>query len=212
MSQCPRRHLATIQLQKALPSSPREAGLSFLPLLMSLYWSSRHVIVFFAFSKDWDVISLPCQVWKSHVYREGRELHSGGEGQGACLHQGFRATILPSILFSISSKADLIHAFLSVADLQHSVLSPVSFRLEYKRGSTAPAMFQRQVTEKQRRLELIVSPQVRMQVDLSPVAGADTPAAQCLHAITFTLISGNIRRFRRICEHIQSMVRNRSVN
>ena len=51
-----------------------------------------------------------------------------------------------------------------------------------------------------------------MQVDLSPVAGADTPAAQCLHAITFTLISGNIRRFRRICEHIQSMVRNRSVN
>ena len=54
---------------------------------------------------------------------------------------------LHSFLFSISSKADLIHAFLSVADLQHSVLSPVSFRLEYKRGSTAPAMFQRQVTE-----------------------------------------------------------------
>ena len=51
-----------------------------------------------------------------------------------------------------------------------------------------------------------------MQVDLSPVAGADTPAAQCLHAITFTLISGNIRRFRRICEHIQSMVRSRSIN
>ena len=43
-----------------------------------------------------NLISLPCQVWKSHVYREGRELHSGGEGQGACLHQGFRATILPS--------------------------------------------------------------------------------------------------------------------
>ena len=57
-------------------------------------------------------------------------------------------SLLPSILFSISSKADLIHAFLSVADLQHSVLSPVSFRLEYKRGSTAPAMFQRQVREK----------------------------------------------------------------
>ena len=40
-----------------------------------------------------NLISLPCQVWKSHVYREGRELHSGGEGQGACLDQGFRATI-----------------------------------------------------------------------------------------------------------------------
>ena len=47
--------------------------------------------------------------------------------------------------------------------------------------------------------------QVRMQVDLSPVAASETPSS-CLHAITFTLISGNIRRFRRICEHIQSMV------
>ena len=53
--------------------------------------------------------------------------------------------------------------------------------------------------------------QVRMQVDLSPVAASETPSA-CLHAITFTLISGNIRRFRRICEHIQSMVRSRSIN
>ena len=60
-----------------------------------------------------------------------------------------------------SIKADLIHAFLSVSpaashitthitsqvsDLQHSVTTPMSFRLEYKRGSTAPAMFQRQVS------------------------------------------------------------------
>ncbi len=62
-------------------------------------------------------------------------------------------------------KADLIHAFLSVVqrqgchfvtffkfffpqitDLQHSVTSPLSFRLEYKRGtSAAHQMFQRQV-------------------------------------------------------------------
>jgi len=89
-----------------------------------------------------------------------------------------------------SIKADLIHAFLSVSDLQHSVMTPMSFRLEYKRGSTAPAMFQRQV---------------RMQVDLSQVSKSETPS-ECLYAITFTLISGNIRRFRRICEHIQSMV------
>ena len=65
-----------------------------------------------------------------------------------------------------SIKADLIHAFLSVSvewwdistvmtslqvsDLQHSVITPMSFRLEYKRGSTAPAMFQRQVRRKER--------------------------------------------------------------
>ncbi|XP_023319473.1 serine/threonine-protein kinase BRSK2 isoform X2 [Eurytemora carolleeae] len=87
-------------------------------------------------------------------------------------------------------KADLIHAFLSVSDLQHSVVTPMSFRLEYKRGSTASTMFQRQV---------------RMQVDISAVNKSES-TADCLYAITFTLISGNIRRFRRICEHIQSMV------
>ena len=70
-----------------------------------------------------------------------------------------------------------------------------------------------------------------MQVDLSQVSKSESPS-ECLYAITFTLISGwcqislhsmsrimdprliliciapsgNIRRFRRICEHIQSMV------
>ena len=94
-------------------------------------------------------------------------------------------------------KADLIHAFLSVCnalllqsgsmeqtflmpsfqitDLQHSVTSPMSFRLEYKRGSTGPTMFQRQV---------------RMQVDMSHVSTADR-GPEALYAITFTLLSGN---------------------
>ena len=46
----------------------------------------------------------------------------------------------------MAGQADLVHAFLSVSDLQHSVVSPLSFRLEYRRGTTAPAMFQRQVS------------------------------------------------------------------
>ncbi|XP_020708626.2 serine/threonine-protein kinase BRSK2 isoform X1 [Athalia rosae] len=87
-----------------------------------------------------------------------------------------------------SIKADLIHAFLSIAELSHSVSSPMSFRVEYKRGSTAPAMFQRQV---------------RFQVDISAISKQPN---EPLFAITFTLLSGNIRRFRRVCEHIQSQV------
>ncbi|XP_046383009.1 serine/threonine-protein kinase BRSK2 isoform X2 [Ischnura elegans] len=117
-------------------------------------------------------------------------------------------------------KADLIHAFLSISELSHSVASPMSFRVEYKRGTTAPAMFQRQV---------------RFQVDISPVNRPDGSSSQhshgmggagtegdtvgnhgsngsttreYLYAITFTLLSGNIRRFRRVCEHIQSQVCN----
>ncbi|XP_015121861.1 serine/threonine-protein kinase BRSK2 [Diachasma alloeum] len=71
-----------------------------------------------------------------------------------------------------SVKADLIHAFLSIAELSHSVSSPMSFKVEYKRGSTAPAMFQRQV---------------RFQVDISAIS---KHPSEPLFAITFTLLSG----------------------
>eukprot|EP00095_Tigriopus_kingsejongensis_P012180 maker-scaffold921_size81085-snap-gene-0.12 protein:Tk12180 transcript:maker-scaffold921_size81085-snap-gene-0.12-mRNA-1 annotation:"hypothetical protein L798_10353" len=87
-------------------------------------------------------------------------------------------------------KADMVHAFLSITDLQHNLMSATSFRLEYKRGSTAPSMFQRQV---------------KMQVEISHVSSVDK-GPDALFAITFVLLSGNIRRFRRICEHTQSVV------
>lgn len=77
---------------------------------------------------------------------------------------------------------------LQIAELSHSVVSPQSFRVEYRRGSAGPAMFQRQV---------------RFQVDLSSVA---KDPQDPLYAITFTLLSGNIRRFRRLCELIQAQV------
>ncbi|KAL1502557.1 hypothetical protein ABEB36_007682 [Hypothenemus hampei] len=88
-------------------------------------------------------------------------------------------------------KADLIHAFLSIAELSHSVSSPMSFRVEYKRGTAGPAMFQRHV---------------RFQVDISIITKQTENAKEHLYAITFTLLSGNIRRFRRVCEHIQAQV------
>ncbi|XP_073990296.1 BRSK family serine/threonine-protein kinase sugar-free frosting isoform X3 [Rhodnius prolixus] len=89
-----------------------------------------------------------------------------------------------------SVKADLIHAFLSIAELSHSVSSPMSFRVEYRRGATGAAMFQRQV---------------RFQVDISSVSKPSSPK-EYLYAVTFTLLTGNIRRFRRVCEHIQSQI------
>jgi len=55
------------------------------------------------------------------------------------------------------------------------VTSPLSFKLEYKRGATAAhQMFQRQV---------------RMQVDISHVSAAES-GPEALYAITFTLLSG----------------------
>ena len=100
---------------------------------------------------------------------------------------------------------------LKVAELSHSVTSPMSFRVEYKRGSGGPAMFQRHV---------------KFQVDITPVCPPND--VNPLYAINFILLSGNgdeisqgtfffsdtiflfllgnIRRFRRICEHLQSQV------
>lgn len=67
---------------------------------------------------------------------------------------------------------------LQIAELSHSVSSPMSFRVEYKRGSTAPAMFQRQV---------------RFRVDVSTITKQTGESPQeYLYAITFTLLSGNI--------------------
>lgn len=54
----------------------------------------------------------------------------------------------------------------------------MSFRVEYKRGSTAPAMFQRQV---------------RFQVDIAAIPKQQTGdnSKEPLYAITFTLLSGS---------------------
>lgn len=77
-----------------------------------------------------------------------------------------------------------------MTELSHSVISPMSFRLEYKRGSTGPTMFQRYV---------------RIQVDVNPIC-KQGDVADLLFAITFTLLSGEfieslcIRNFADISE------------
>jgi BR serine/threonine kinase len=66
-----------------------------------------------------------------------------------------------------------------MTELSHSVISPMSFRLEYKRGSTGPTMFQRYV---------------RIQVDINPIC-KQGDVADLLFAITFTLLSGEYCQF-----------------
>ncbi|KAH9394599.1 Serine/threonine-protein kinase brsk1 [Tyrophagus putrescentiae] len=101
-------------------------------------------------------------------------------------------------------KADLIHAFLSIPDLSHSVLSPMSFRLDYRRPGGTTSMFQRNI---------------RLQVDITcatpPSNESSTPSPNfdstpldrpTIYCITFTLLNGPVRRFRRICEHISGHI------
>lgn len=85
-------------------------------------------------------------------------------------------------------KSDLIHAFLCTPDLSHSVASPTSFRAEYRRAGSV-SMFSRNV---------------KFQVDIASTH-SDT-AGDKMHCVTFTLVAGPVRRFKRLCELIQSMI------
>lgn len=54
-------------------------------------------------------------------------------------------------------KADLIHTFFSSPDVVHQILSPMSFRVEFKRPSGTSSMFQRSV---------------KMQIDIAPASSS----------------------------------------
>uniref|UniRef100_A0A672RMH3 non-specific serine/threonine protein kinase n=1 Tax=Sinocyclocheilus grahami TaxID=75366 RepID=A0A672RMH3_SINGR len=100
-----------------------------------------------------------------------------------------------------SIKADIVHAFLSIPSLSHSVISQTSFRAEYK-SSGGPSVFQKPV---------------KFQVDISFSEGErererererdrDGQKDYGIYSVTFSLISGPSRRFRRVVETIQAQL------
>ncbi|XP_077415896.1 serine/threonine-protein kinase BRSK1-like isoform X4 [Vanacampus margaritifer] len=99
-----------------------------------------------------------------------------------------------------SIKADIVHAFLSIPSLGHSVVSQNSFRAEYK-SSGGPSVFQKPV---------------KFQVDIGFSEGdrelererAEREGRRALgiYSVTFTLITGPSRRFKRVVETIQAQL------
>uniref|UniRef100_A0A8D0Y8T3 BR serine/threonine kinase 2 n=1 Tax=Sus scrofa TaxID=9823 RepID=A0A8D0Y8T3_PIG len=75
-----------------------------------------------------------------------------------------------------SIKADVVHAFLSIPSLSHSVISQTSFRAEYK-ATGGPAVFQKPV---------------RFQVDITYTEGGAAQKENGVYSVTFTLLSGII--------------------
>uniref|UniRef100_A0A158R3W9 non-specific serine/threonine protein kinase n=1 Tax=Syphacia muris TaxID=451379 RepID=A0A158R3W9_9BILA len=101
-------------------------------------------------------------------------------------------------------KAELIRAFLTVIyrfdnyfftihELSHSVIGQNSFRIEYKRGPTVGGN--------------VFSRGVKMQVDIieSPHAGRSADG-EPVYVVQFTLIAGPVRRFRRLVDHLSSVL------
>ncbi|GCB65069.1 hypothetical protein scyTo_0011830, partial [Scyliorhinus torazame] len=83
-----------------------------------------------------------------------------------------------------SIKADIVHAFLSIPSLSHSVMSQTSFRAEYK-STGGPAVFQKPV---------------KFQVDITYTEGNEARKENGIYSVTFTLLSdfgGGLHEFGR---------------
>ncbi|XP_077444614.1 serine/threonine-protein kinase BRSK2-like isoform X7 [Stigmatopora argus] len=89
-----------------------------------------------------------------------------------------------------SIKADIVHAFLSIPSLSHSVISQTSFRAEYK-STTGPTVFQKPV---------------KFQVDITYSESTTAIKENGIYSVTFTLLSGPGRRFKRVVEIIQAQL------
>uniref|UniRef100_A0A3Q3B0T1 Serine/threonine-protein kinase BRSK2-like n=1 Tax=Kryptolebias marmoratus TaxID=37003 RepID=A0A3Q3B0T1_KRYMA len=99
-----------------------------------------------------------------------------------------------------SIKADIVHAFLSIPSLSHSVVSQNSFRAEYK-SSGGPSVFQKPV---------------KFQVDIGFSEGErerereraerEGRREMGIYSVTFTLLTGPSRRFKRVVETIQAQL------
>ncbi|KAM4743639.1 serine/threonine-protein kinase BRSK2-like isoform 8-T9 [Anableps anableps] len=89
-----------------------------------------------------------------------------------------------------SIKADIVHAFLSIPSLSHSVISQTSFRAEYK-STAGPTVFQKPV---------------KFQVDITYTESSSATKENGIYSVTFTLLSGPSRRFKRVVETIQAQL------
>lgn len=129
-------------------------------------------------------------------------------------------------------KADLIHTFFSSPDVVHQILSPMSFRVEFKRPQRTSSMFQRSV-----KLQIDIAPASSSLNHQSSYKGSQLSANnssdssssgvptstgtagnarqgsfRSVYCLTFTLISGPYQRFKRICENMQHQLMNHTVN
>jgi len=117
-------------------------------------------------------------------------------------------------------KADLIHTFFSSPDVVHQILSPMSFRVEFKRPSGTSSMFQRNV-KLQIDIECASTSMAQggymnkgPQLSAPDRAGSHnrTNSFRSIYCLTFTLISGPYQRFKRICESMQNQLLNHKIS
>jgi len=98
-------------------------------------------------------------------------------------------------------KADLIHAFLTIANLTHELVTPTSFRCEYKVQGTQHGMIFTGKVVKFRADIIQVSS--GSKTNLINDSSSTRRSSFGNYHVAFQILSGNNRRFRRVLELIQ---------
>ncbi|XP_076369716.1 serine/threonine-protein kinase BRSK2-like isoform X1 [Tachypleus tridentatus] len=104
-------------------------------------------------------------------------------------------------------KANLIHTFLSTADLSHTLLTHLSFQVDYNKGETLAMkrnLLQRNVRF---RTEISVVPNTdKFRWTKDSVYGKENAHTSAVYCVCFTLMSGPVRLFKRVCEHLEDQL------
>ncbi|XP_035769680.1 serine/threonine-protein kinase BRSK2-like [Neolamprologus brichardi] len=97
----------------------------------------------------------------------------------------------PPLLFHQPHPPTLSHRLSpQIPSLSHSVISQTSFRAEYK-STAGPTVFQKPV---------------KFQVDITYTESTSATKENGIYSVTFTLLSGPSRRFKRVVETIQAQL------
>lgn len=86
-------------------------------------------------------------------------------------------------------KAELIRSFLTIHELSHSVIGQNSFKVEYKRGPSG-SMFSRGI---------------KLQVDIVTTERSGS-LEHPFYVVQFSLHTGPVRRFKRLVEHLSTIL------
>ncbi|XP_048663579.1 serine/threonine-protein kinase BRSK2 [Marmota marmota marmota] len=136
-----------------------------------------------------DSVSLACTTPASQIWKQAQEHRACGLDSlcraGQSCRAASQAASQEGRLYSCCALCAL-----QIPSLSHSVISQTSFRAEYK-ATGGPAVFQKPV---------------KFQVDITYTEGGEAQKENGIYSVTFTLLSGPSRRFKRVVETIQAQL------
>ncbi|CAH8622190.1 unnamed protein product [Dicrocoelium dendriticum] len=99
-------------------------------------------------------------------------------------------------------KAELVQVFLATPGVVHTVISPTSFRAEYRRAGSGSSLLARPV---KLQVDMVrATGGISTGAQAAGSTGAQVPSEREVYAINFQLLSGPTRRFKRLCDQLQT--------